>query len=154
MTGEQRIAFFEMLYTRFGPDDDAIISAADEFKASQDFDSYLALSRAIEPPRQKLFRRINIAPNGTDAIVAMRADLLKARQKNPQLRAVDVDLRRLLASWFNRGFLQLERIDWSTSATVLEKLINHESVHEIQSWADLRRRLAADRRCRSVGSTR
>jgi malonyl-CoA decarboxylase len=53
----------------------------------------------------------------------------------------------LLASWFNRGFLQLERIDWHTSATVLEKLINHESVHEIQNWADLRRRLAADRRC-------
>ena len=94
-----------------------------------------------------MFRRINIAPNGTDAIVAMRADLLKAQQQNPQLKAVDVDLRRLLASWFNRGFLQLERIDWSTSATILEKLINHESVHEIQSWAGLRRRLAADRRC-------
>jgi malonyl-CoA decarboxylase len=147
MTGEQRIAFFEMLYTGFGPDEEAIIRAADKFKASRELDNYIALSRAVEPPRQKLFRRINIAPNGPDAIVEMRADLLKALERNPHLRAVDVDLRRLLASWFNRGFLQLERIDWHTSATVLEKLINHEAVHEIQSWADLRRRLAEDRRC-------
>ena len=77
----------------------------------------------------------------------MRADLLRVLEQHPQLRAIDVDLRRLFRSWFNRGFLRLERIDWQTSATVLEKLISYESVHEIQSWAELRRRLAADRRC-------
>jgi len=147
MNSDERIAFFEMLYSRFGPDEDAIIQAADEFRDSRELDSYLALSKAIEPPRHKLFRRINIAPNGTEAIVAMRADLLKALEQHPHLRAVDADLRRLFRSWFNRGFLRLERIDWLTSATVLEKLINYESVHEIQSWSDLRRRLAPDRRC-------
>jgi len=147
MTGSERIAFFELLYTGFGPDEDAIIRAADEFKASRKLDSYLALSKAVEPARQSLFRRINIAPNGIGALVAMRADLLEALEDYPQLRAVDADLRTVFKSWFNRGFLQLQRIDWRTSAAVLEKLINYESVHEIQSWADLHRRLAVDRRC-------
>jgi malonyl-CoA decarboxylase len=147
MTDSEQIAFFEMLYTRFSADKDAIIRAADEFKSSDDLESYLALRKATEPARQKLFRRINIAPNGTEAIVAMRADLLGILEQHPQLRAVDADLKYLLKSWFNRGFLHLRRIDWRTSASILEKLINYESVHEIQSWADLHRRLAADRRC-------
>ncbi len=147
MTYRERLAFFELLNIEFGPDEDAIIRAVDEFKASREPDSYLALRKAIEPARHRLFRRINIAPNGIEAIVAMRADLLNALEQHPHLKAVDADLRRLLMSWFNRGFLRLHRIDWRTSATILEKLINYESVHEIQSWADLRRRLAADRRC-------
>jgi malonyl-CoA decarboxylase len=147
MDNDERLAFFEMLYARFGPDEEGIIRAADEFKESRELDDYLVLSRAIEPPRQKLFRRINIAPNGTEAIVTLRADLLRILGQYPHLRAVDVDLRRLFRSWFNRGFLRLERIDWRTSATILEKLINHENVHEVQSWSALRRRLAADRRC-------
>jgi len=63
------------------------------------------------------------------------------------LRGVDEDLRHLLASWFNRGFLRLERIDWNTPAALLEKLIEYEAVHEIDGWDDLRLRLAADRRC-------
>lgn len=147
MGHEERIDFFEMLNTRFGPDEDAIIGAADAYKTSRELDSFLALARAIEPARQKLFRRINIAPNGIAAIVGMRADLLPLLDVFPHLRAVDEDLKHLLRSWFNRGFLNLQRIDWHTSATVLEKLINYESVHEIQSWDDLQRRLASDRRC-------
>jgi len=147
MNSDETLAFFEMLYTRFGADEDRIIRAADQFKETRDLDDYLALSNAIEPPRHKLFRRINIAPMGTEAIVAIRADLLRLLKQHPHLRAVDSDLRRLFRSWFNRGFLRLERIDWHTSAAILEKLINHESVHEVESWFGLRRRLAADRRC-------
>jgi malonyl-CoA decarboxylase len=59
---------------------------------------------------------------------------------------LDADLRHLFRSWFNRGFLRLERISWQTSALILEKLIRYESVHEINGWTDLRR-LEADRRC-------
>ena len=147
MTDTERVAFFEMLNNEFGPDDEAIIRAADEFKSSREVGNYLALRKVMEPARQKLFRRINTAPNGIGAIVGMRADLLDTLAGHQHLRAVDADLRHLLRSWFNRGFLQLQRIDWRTSAVVLEKLINYESVHEIQSWADLHRRLAADRRC-------
>jgi len=147
MNHEERLAFFEMLHQRFGPDEDAIMRAADEFRDSRELDSYLTLRRAIRPPRYRLFRLINIAPNGTEALVSMRVDLLKALETHPHLRAVDADLRRMFMSWFNRGFLQLQRIDWGTSAAILEKLISYESVHEVQSWAGLRRRLAADRRC-------
>jgi malonyl-CoA decarboxylase len=147
MKSEERLAFFELLEAGFGPDKKAIDRAAEAFRAAPETDNYLELSKAVEPPRLKLFRRINIAPNGISAIVGMRADLLELLPQHPGLRAVDADLKRLLSAWFNRGFLELHRIDWRTSATILEKLINYESVHEIQSWADLRRRLAADRRC-------
>ena len=147
MTQDQQIEFFEMLDTKFGADEDAIIDAADQYKANRAPADYIALRKAIEPARQRLFRRINIAPDGTQAIVAMRADLLKTINQHPHLNAVEADLKRMLTLWFNRGFLVLQRIDWRTSATILEKLINYESVHEIQSWSDLRRRLARDRRC-------
>src|SRR5204862_6841993 len=67
--------------------------------------------------------------------------------KHPHWKVIDHDLMHLLRSWFNRGFLKLERIDWHTSAMVLEKLIEYEAVHANQGWPDLRRRLDADRRC-------
>ena len=147
MQPDDRIAFFEMLATKFGPDEDFIITAAEDYKSEPNLDNYLALSRAIEPARRTLFRRVNTAPNGVSAIVGIRADLLRVINQFPHFRAIDIDLKYLLTSWFNRGFLQLRKIDWGTSATILEKLINYESVHEIQSWADLQRRLASDRRC-------
>jgi malonyl-CoA decarboxylase len=136
-----------MLTDKFGPDEELIISTAEDYKAAPDLDNYLALSRAMEPARQKLFRHINTAPSGIEAIVRIRADLLEVLDQHPEFRSIDVDLKHLLSSWFNRGFLQMQRIDWRTSARILEKLINYESVHEIRSWADLQRRLAADRRC-------
>jgi malonyl-CoA decarboxylase len=144
---EGRLAFFEMLHATFGYDEIAIIDAADRFKSTRNLDDYLELAVTIQPDRQELFRRINIAPNGPQAVVAMRSDLLGLLDGHPRLQAVDEDLRQLLAMWFNRGFLNLRRIDWRTSAVVLEKLIQYESVHAIQSWADLQRRLEADRRC-------
>jgi malonyl-CoA decarboxylase len=147
LSSAQKLDFFTLLDSRFGPDKDAIFDAASAFRRSGLAQAWLSLSEVIEPRRQRLFRRLNTAPNGTLALVGMRADLLQLVGQNPALEAVDTDLKRLLNFWFNRGFLQLSRIDWRTSATVLEKLIAHESVHEIQSWTDLRRRLEADRRC-------
>jgi malonyl-CoA decarboxylase len=90
---------------------------------------------------------MNHCPGGTAALVGMRKELLGLLRAHPGLRPLDGDLRHLFASWFNRGFLELRRIDWQTPAAVLEKLIDYEAVHEIQGWDDLRRRLAADRRC-------
>ncbi len=101
----------------------------------------------MEAPRQELFRRINTAPGGTETLVVMREHLLDASGNGKSFDALDTDLRHLFRSWFNRGFLRLERISWQTSALILEKLIRYESVHEINGWADLRRRLEADRRC-------
>jgi malonyl-CoA decarboxylase len=105
------------------------------------------LSQAAEPPRQELLRRLNRAPGGTHAIVGMRVKLLDALRKDSELAQVDDDFRHLLSSWFNPGFLELRRVDWNAPATLLEQVIQHEAVHEVRDWNDLRRRLQQDRRC-------
>ena len=102
---------------------------------------------ASEPRSRELIRRLNRVPGGTRALVAMRTDLLAAAQEDGDLKQLDTDFRHLLASWFNRGFLELRRIDWSSSAEILEKIIAYEAVHAIDGWDDLRLRVAApDRR--------
>jgi malonyl-CoA decarboxylase len=139
--------FFSLLQQDFLPDPSSVIAAADGYRANPNSDTLARLTAAVDPPRQELFRRINLAPGGTRLIVRMREDLMKLLRQHPELRSVDADFHHLLSSWFNRGFLRLERIDWRTPAIVLEKLIEHEAVHEIHGWDDLRRRLAGDRRC-------
>jgi malonyl-CoA decarboxylase len=101
----------------------------------------------VEPPRQELFRRLNLAPDGTRILVAMRSQVLQESALTERLKPIAADLAHLFTSWFNRGFLVLRRIDWRTSAVILEKLIQYEAVHQIQGWHDLRRRLETDRRC-------
>lgn len=142
-----KLKFFEMLRTDFSSDPAQVLAAADGYRANPTEANLQALSEAVEPPRQELFRRLNMAPGGTVALVRLRADLQRVIKSEMRLRAVDVDLKHLLTSWFNRGFLQLHRIDWQTPAVVLEKLIKYEAVHEIRGWDDLRRRLEDDRRC-------
>jgi malonyl-CoA decarboxylase len=145
---DQRRKFFAYIADNLGPNYAAISSAASAFMVNATPDTYRKLARAAEPPRQEFFRRLNLAPGATAAIVAMRRDLLGALKTDPRLADVDADLMHLLASWFNRGFLVLRRIDWSTPANILEKIIAYEAVHEIQGWDDLRRRLdPVDRRC-------
>jgi len=105
------------------------------------------LSRSVEPPRLELLRLLNIAPGGTSAIIRMRELLLQEIKQKPELASLDYDFYHVLSSWFNRGFLQFQQVDWHTPAVILEKLIAYEAVHEIKGWRDLRRRLAEDRRC-------
>lgn len=88
-----------------------------------------------------------MAPDGTPAIVELREDLLDFIKEHPELKELDEDLKQLLTSWFNPGFLTLRRIDWDTEASILEKIIQYEAVHSIENWADLKQRLVADRRC-------
>ena len=147
MDGQARLAFFELLHTEYRPDPQRIRSAAQAYFQSESVDDYLVLYDAVEPPRQELLRRLNMAPQATGQLVAMRGELLGLLREHPELKDVDADFKHLLYSWFNRGFLQLQRIDWQSPADILEKLINYEAVHAIQGWDDLRRRLAKDRRC-------
>ena len=147
MDSAQRRGFFEMLCREFSPDEAAIRRAAADYQRTPGADSLAALFAAVEPPRQELIRRINTAPHGTETLVALRGHLLELSSDGANFAALDADLKHLFKSWFNRGFLRLERISWQTSALVLEKLIRYESVHEINGWPDLRRRLEADRRC-------
>jgi malonyl-CoA decarboxylase len=79
--------------------------------------------------------------------VDMRAFLLKIRKDDRVLAALEADLRGLLSAWFDIGFLELTRIDWNSSAALLEKLVDYEAVHAIRSWRDLKNRLDSDRRC-------
>lgn len=148
LTTGPRIAFFEALASRFGVDCVAIDRLFDGWKAGPTDTSALQLHRATEPRRQELFRRINLAPGGTAALVRMREHLLDAIVHRDDLAAIDEDFVHLFTSWFNRGFLVLRRIDWSTPANILEKIIQYEAVHAISDWDDLRARIdLPDRRC-------
>jgi len=144
---EQR-RFFGLLATRFGPNLETVRRAAADFLQEPDSMSAARLHDVAEPRRQELIRRMNLAPGGTPQLVRMREDLLTVMREDPSLAPVDADFRHLFASWFNRGFLALQRIDWSTPAHILEKIIRYEAVHAITSWDDLRLRLEPpDRRC-------
>ncbi len=147
LTPAERLEFCRYLSTGFMPDDAALRAAAEAWLADPTPARAEVLSRTAEPPRQELLRRMNQARGGTAALVALRREVLDALRNEPDLAPLDRDLRHLFASWFNRGFLELRRIDWNTPAAVLEKLIAYEAVHEILGWDDLRRRLAPDRRC-------
>ena len=143
-----RLAFFNALAERFGPDPDALAKAVEAWAKEPTEERSAAIHYASEPRRQEIFRRLNRAPGGTAALVGMREDLLKLLRGNPALKIVDRDFVHLLNSWFNRGFLVLRRIDWSSPAVVLEKIIRYEAVHQIRDWDDLRRRIdPPDRRC-------
>jgi malonyl-CoA decarboxylase len=143
-----RLDFFRLLARDFNPDRTQLRAAWAAYDADPTPESLQALLQAVEPPRQELFRRLNLAPGGTAALVAMREDLLKHGSGVPELKSVDNDFDHLLGSWFNRGFLVLRHIDWSTPADILERIIRYEAVHEIRGWEDLRRRLQPiDRRC-------
>ena len=143
-----RLAFFATLARDYGPDREKLSQAIETWRAQPSDDDASDLHFASEPRRQELIRRLNRAPGGTGELVAMRADLLNVLKSNKDLGALDRDIVHLLSSWFNRGFLVLRRIDWSSPANILEKIIRYEAVHEIRDWDDLRRRIdPADRRC-------
>src|ERR1700689_2483044 len=142
-----RRSFFESLVQEFSPDPEEVGRAGDAYRKEPSAENLARLQTVVEPPRQELFRRLNHAPDGTRILVAMRSQLLKESDRAARLKPIAADLAHLFTSWFNRGFLVLRRIDWRTSAVILEKLIQYEAVHQIQGWHDLRRRLETDRRC-------
>ncbi|HEX2651031.1 MAG TPA: malonyl-CoA decarboxylase [Burkholderiales bacterium] len=144
---QSREEFFDVLGEAFAPSPEAIGRAADAYRFDPTPQNLAQLQEVLDSARQELFRRLNMAPGGTQALVDMRREVLRGVDKHPGWRSIELDLLHLFRSWFNRGFLRLERIDWRTSAMVLEKLIEYEAVHAIQGWRDLRRRLEADRRC-------
>jgi malonyl-CoA decarboxylase len=139
--------FLDLLADEFSPDPRQVWSAAQVYHDDPSASHLLSLQRVVEPPRQELFRRLNMAPGGTALLVDLRRRLLPTIAAHPKRDGVNADLLHLFRSWFNRGFLILKRIDWHTAAAVLERLIEYEAVHQIQGWRDLRRRLERDRRC-------
>jgi malonyl-CoA decarboxylase len=145
---EKKLDFFRHIATAMNIDPEAVRTALDGYERNSSKLSYRAFMTAAEPPRQELIRRLNRVPGATEALVCMRADLLRLGKSEPELEALDLDFRHLFTSWFNRGFLVLRPISWESPAHILEKIIAYEAVHAIDSWDDLRRRLQpTDRRC-------
>jgi malonyl-CoA decarboxylase len=142
-----RDAFFELLSGSFLPDPEFVATAATAYQHEPSAATLSRLQAAVESPRQELFRRLNLARGGIAVLLDMRRHLLDTIDRHPNRSVIDADLASLFRTWFNGGFLILKRIDWRTSAVVLERLIQYEAVHQIQGWGDLRRRLEADRRC-------
>jgi malonyl-CoA decarboxylase len=148
LSQERRHAFFRFLAEAFCPETDRLEKAAKAYLQTPGPETLKRLTQAVEAPRLEFLRRLNLAPGATASIVHMRQDLLRFLREDAALQPVDADFASLLSSWFNRGFLVLKSIDWSTPANILEKIILYEAVHEIKGWDDLRRRLdPADRRC-------
>ncbi len=145
---EQKGKFFQWMQSEYGPDEDRLNAAIAAYEDNASDQTLNNINRESEPRRHELLRRLNLAPGGTAALVSMRADLLKHLKSHPQLSIVDNDFQHLFSSWFNRGFLVIKRIDWHTSAAVLEKITQYEAVHAIRDWRDLRGRIEpSDRRC-------
>lgn len=145
LDAEQLTEFVMQLERQLGVDHEELAAAIDRYQS--DPDAVVQVHKASEPMRQELFRRLNSAPNGTVELIRLRERILDLEIDRAIRRRVDQDFVHLFSSWFNKGFLTLTQVDWTTPADLLEKLIQYESVHEIQGWDDLRRRLAGDRRC-------
>ncbi len=147
MSAKEQWGFLNILTKDFGPDTKAISEAANKFLKTRDFESMRVLASSLDSPRADLIRMINFAPGGIAAIIKMRELVLADLKKDKSFLPLEADLFHLLSSWFNRGFLEFQQINWNTPAAILEKIIAYEAVHEIKDWRALRRRLAEDRSC-------
>lgn len=152
LNAEGRRRFFTLLAEEYGVNrarlDEAMQAVRDAGDGNGDYARAVSrLRTALIPPRLTLLRKFNSLESGIKFVIDMRADLLDLTRDNPDFRAIDGELRTLLHDWFDVGFLQLRHIDWTAPASLLEKLIAYEAVHEIRSWDDLKHRLESDRRC-------
>ncbi len=143
-----RDEFFFLLNNDYDLDVDALKNAIEDYEKNPHAPMLKHLTRTAEPARQELFRRLNLTPEGTARLVKMREYLLERKKLYPELDRTDSDFSHLFNAWFNRGFLLMQPIDWTTPAHILDKIIAYEAVHEIGSWRELRRRLEPeDRYC-------
>ena len=145
---DQKLALFNLLANEMDISCGDVVVALQTYESAPTASNYAALTKLVEPARLQLIRRLNQTQDATAQLVAMRHDLLRILDQHPNLAKLDIDFKNLFTTWFNRGFLVLRPINWGSPAHILEKIISYESVHAIQSWDDLRRRLQPDdRRC-------
>ena len=145
----ERHAFFRMLGTEFSVDRYEVDEAINAYRdaGGQRIRELTRLTMALDSPRLQLFRQFNTIPESIKFLVDLRADISDRLKQDPELWLLEFELRHLLESWFNLGFLKLHRITWDSPARLLEKLVEYEAVHEIGNWMDLKRRLGSDRAC-------
>jgi len=119
----------------------AAFGTADEAVAEVHF------RRETVSPRRRLLQRFSVYPEGVQFLVDLRAELQAALKTDKRLQALDVEMEYMFSTWFDVGFLELRRMSWNSPASLIEKLIQYEAVHDIKSWADVKNRLDSDRRC-------
>lgn len=150
-TAEQRHDCWLLLSEHFTPDVSAIDAAHAAYEAARGTEdesrAEVRLRRAFTAPRTRLLQRFSAYPEGVRFLVDLRAELLPHLRRDKRLAALDGELRELFSTWFDVGFLELRRISWHSPASLIEKLIRYEAVHDIKSWADAKNRLDEDRRC-------
>jgi malonyl-CoA decarboxylase len=148
---EGRKTFLRMIASEFSPDPAAVQKAHADYQKAIGTDAQWvmesALRAALRSRRLRILTQFNALSKGVKFLVDMRADLLRFMEKDAALRSLDHELESRMTAWFDVGFLELQRISWSSPAALLEKLIQYEAVHEIRSWKDLKNRLDSDRRC-------
>lgn len=148
LSDEEKKEFFINIEQNFNAAPASVKLAFDTFDADPSSSNLNRLYRAAEPRRVELLRRLNQTPGATHDLVGMRKDLLGLLRDHPELSSVDENFMHLFRSWFSRGFLLLQTIDWSTSAAILNRIIRYEAVHAIKDWDDLRSRVdRPNRRC-------
>ena len=148
LNDKQFISFFNTLSEKYDIDSDSLSKASIEYSKNKTQENLEKITQSSEPEWVELFRRLNTVPDGTLKLVKLRERIRLLEKESPKLTFFDAALLNLFKHWFNPSFLVLKRIDWSTPASILEKIIAYEAVHEINSWSDLRSRLEPeDRRC-------
>ena len=146
LSSENKLLFFKRINEKYKASFKEVDEAINHYKISPNEKTLANLFKSSEGKRRELFRRMNMAPNGTSIIVALREDLLKFLDVNKDLGVLNDDLKHLFKAWFNPGFLKLKKITWDTKAAVLEKIMKYERVHHIKDLNELKRRLGEDRR--------
>ena len=148
LSDKDLLDFFKLIRDNYEISTKDLSVAIESYKTEQSSNNLINLLKLSEPKRREIFRRCNGISRGTIRLVNIRKRLLKLLKNNSELKAVDHDMVYLFKNWFNRGFLILRPINWETPAHILEKIIAYEAVHQINSWDELRARLAPkDRRC-------
>ncbi|HUB95929.1 MAG TPA: malonyl-CoA decarboxylase [Stellaceae bacterium] len=146
-----RERFLRVLATEFDIDRSALHATLERLRRAKTEDETRKMERelhdALEAPRIKLLTQFNALPEGVKFLVDMRAELMRLAREDPAIASLELDLKNLLASWFDIGFLEVKRITWDSPASLLEKLTGYEAVHAVRSWKDLKNRLDIDRRC-------
>jgi malonyl-CoA decarboxylase len=146
-----RERFIRLIARDFDVDDEQIDGSIKAYQLATDPQAQRLgrrkLRDALVPPRVRLLTLFNALPEGVKFLVDLRSELLTmGSRSDDELAAVQADLKELLESWFDIGFLKLDQVTWESPAALLEKLIEYEAVHEISNWIDLKHRLAPDRR--------
>lgn len=150
-TAAQRHDLWLLMCEQFTPDVERVKHARQHYEAAagtaDEGQAEIGLRRALVSPRTRLLQRFAVPAGGMRFLVDLRAELLPLLRSDKRLLALDAELEQLFSTWFDVAFLELRRLSWDSPASLLEKLIKYEAVHDIRSWADLKNRLDSDRRC-------